>query len=95
MNLEAEVDRQKSTKTVQEHRKQDEKHTELLKQEAQQARKEAEKFEKDYMNVAEERDKMKNELEEMRRMYAALERRMKAGNNSSSFLGLKNVHVIY
>nr|XP_031834852.1 glutamic acid-rich protein-like isoform X3 [Nomia melanderi] len=79
LNLEAELDRQKSTKTVQEHRKQDEKLTESLKQEAQQARKEAEKFEKDYMNVAEERDKMKNELEEMRRMYAALERRMKAG----------------
>ncbi|XP_076303795.1 uncharacterized protein LOC143221951 [Lasioglossum baleicum] len=79
LNLESEVDREKSTKNVQEHRKQDEKLTESLKREAQQARKDADRFEKEYITVAEERDKMKNELEEMKRMYAALERRMKAG----------------
>ncbi|XP_076641830.1 uncharacterized protein LOC143352822 isoform X2 [Halictus rubicundus] len=79
LNLESEVDREKSTKNVQEYRKQDEKLTESLKREAQQARKDAERFEKEFITVAEERDKMKNELEEMRRMYAALERRMKAG----------------
>ncbi|XP_078049504.1 uncharacterized protein LOC144476439 [Augochlora pura] len=79
LNLEAEVDRERSTKNVQEHRKQDEKLTESLKREAQQARKDAEKFEREFIAVAEERDKTKNELEEMKRMYAALERRMKAG----------------
>ncbi|CAL7936777.1 unnamed protein product [Xylocopa violacea] len=79
LNLEAEVEREKSQKSVQEQRKYDEKITESLKKEAQQARQEAAKFEKEYMTVSEERDKMKSELEEMRRMYAALERRMKAG----------------
>ncbi|CAL7936775.1 unnamed protein product [Xylocopa violacea] len=78
LNLEAEVEREKSQKSVQEQRKYDEKITESLKKEAQQARQEAAKFEKEYMTVSEERDKMKSELEEMRRMYAALERRMKA-----------------
>ncbi|XP_076676665.1 uncharacterized protein LOC143373360 isoform X1 [Andrena cerasifolii] len=78
LNLESEVERGKSQKSVQEHKKYDEKLTESLKREAQQARKDAEKYEKDYMTAADERDKMKNELEEMRRMYATLERRMKA-----------------
>ncbi|XP_076375879.1 uncharacterized protein LOC143259022 isoform X2 [Megalopta genalis] len=79
LNLEAEIGRERSTQNVQEHRKQDEKLTESLKSEAQQARKDAEKFEREFIAVAEERDKAKNELEEMKRMYAALERRMKAG----------------
>ena len=79
LNLEAEVDRERSKKSVQEHKKYDEALTTSLKQEIQQARKDAEKFEKEYITVAEERDKFKNELEEMRRMYATLERRMKAG----------------
>ncbi|XP_076237418.1 uncharacterized protein LOC143181090 isoform X2 [Calliopsis andreniformis] len=79
LNLEAEVEREKSQKTVQEHKKHEEKLTECLKKEAQQARKDAEKYQKEYMAAAEEKDKLKNELEEMRRMYAALERRMKAG----------------
>ncbi|XP_029043610.1 trichohyalin-like isoform X3 [Osmia bicornis bicornis] len=78
LNLEAEVDRERSKKSVQEHKKYDEALTTSLKQEIQQARKDAEKFEKEYITVAEERDKFKNELEEMRRMYATLERRMKA-----------------
>ncbi|XP_015435061.1 PREDICTED: trichohyalin-like isoform X2 [Dufourea novaeangliae] len=79
LNLEAEVGREKSIKNVQEHRRHDEKLTESLKKEAQQARHDAERFEKEYITVAEERDKLKNEMEEMRRMYATLERRMKAG----------------
>lgn len=53
--------------------------TESLKAEAEQARKDAEKLEQEYSNVAEERDTAKLELDEMKRMYAALERRMKAG----------------
>ncbi|XP_076176960.1 uncharacterized protein LOC143151559 isoform X2 [Ptiloglossa arizonensis] len=79
LNLEAEVDREKSKKDVQNRAKHDEKLTESLKETALQARKDAERLEKEYITVAEERDKMKNELEEMKRMYAALERRMKAG----------------
>ncbi|XP_003702226.1 uncharacterized protein LOC100883992 isoform X2 [Megachile rotundata] len=79
LNLEAEVERERSKKSVQEHKKFDEALTTSLKQEIQQARKDAEKFEKEYISVAEERDKFKNELEEMKRMYANLERRMKAG----------------
>ncbi|XP_017762545.1 PREDICTED: glutamic acid-rich protein isoform X2 [Eufriesea mexicana] len=79
LNLEAEVQHEKSQKSVQEQKKYDEKITESLKKDAQQARKEAEKFEKEYIHISEERDKLKNELEEMRRMYATLERRMKAG----------------
>ncbi|XP_012175557.1 glutamic acid-rich protein isoform X2 [Bombus terrestris] len=79
LNLEAEVDHAKSQKSVQEQRKYDEQITESLKKDAQQARKEAEKFEKEYEIVSDERDKLRNELEEMRRMYAALEKRMKAG----------------
>ncbi|KOX73608.1 hypothetical protein WN51_13685 [Melipona quadrifasciata] len=78
LNLEVEVEHAKSQKSVQEQRKYDEKLTESLKKEAQQARKDAEKFEKEYMTVSEEKDRLKNELEEMKRMYAALERRMKA-----------------
>ncbi|XP_017762544.1 PREDICTED: glutamic acid-rich protein isoform X1 [Eufriesea mexicana] len=78
LNLEAEVQHEKSQKSVQEQKKYDEKITESLKKDAQQARKEAEKFEKEYIHISEERDKLKNELEEMRRMYATLERRMKA-----------------
>ncbi|XP_033191610.2 uncharacterized protein LOC117157577 isoform X2 [Bombus vancouverensis nearcticus] len=79
LNLEAEVDHAKSQKSVQEQRKYDEQITESLKRDAQQAREDAEKFEKEYAIVSGERDKLKNELEEIRRMYAALERRMKAG----------------
>ncbi|XP_016920024.2 DNA ligase 1 isoform X2 [Apis cerana] len=79
LNLEAEFEHEKSQKSVQEQRKYDEKITESLKKETQQARKDAEKFEREYINVSEERDKLKNELEEMKRMYAALEKRMKAG----------------
>lgn len=70
---------------MQEQRKYDEQMTESLKEDALQARKEAEKFEKEYEIVSDERDKLKNELEEMRRMYAALERRMKAGKSRSIF----------
>lgn len=65
---------------VQEYKKQDEKLAESLKKEAEQARKDAEKLEKDFATVAEERDKTRLELDEMKRMYAALEKRMKAGN---------------
>ncbi|XP_017790609.1 PREDICTED: trichohyalin isoform X2 [Habropoda laboriosa] len=79
LNLETEVQREKSQKNVQEQRKSDEKLTESLKKEAQQARQDAEKYEKEYMSMSEERDKLKNELEEMKRMYSTLERRMKAG----------------
>ncbi|XP_050479558.1 glutamic acid-rich protein-like isoform X1 [Bombus huntii] len=78
LNLEAEVDHAKSQKSVQEQRKYDEQITESLKKDAQQAREDAEKFEKEYAIVSGERDKLKNDLEEIRRMYAALERRMKA-----------------
>lgn len=85
LNLEAEVDREKSKKDVQNRAKHDEKLTESLKETALQARKDAERLEKEYITVAEERDKMKNELEEMKRMYAALERRMKAGKNDTNF----------
>lgn len=70
---------------MQEQRKYDEQITESLKKDAQQARKEAEKFEKEYEIVSDERDKLKNELEEMRRMYAVLEKRMKAGTSQSIF----------
>lgn len=52
---------------------------ESFRQEVQQARKDVEKAEKEFTIVAGERDKARNELEEMKRMYAALERRMKAG----------------
>ena len=79
MNLEVEVERAKSQKDVQEHKKQDEKLTESLRKEAEQARKDAERLEKEFARVAEEKDKTRNELEEMKKMYAALERRMKAG----------------
>lgn len=79
MNLESEVERLKSQKSVEETERHDEKLTESLRQEAQQARRDAEKAEKEYTVAAEERDKTRFELEEMRRMYAALERRMKAG----------------
>lgn len=79
MNLEAEVERVKLQKNAQESKQQDEKLTECLKQEVQQARKHAEKAEKEYAIAAEERDKARNELEEMKKMYAALEKRMKAG----------------
>lgn len=79
LNLEVELEREKSQKTVQEYKKQDEKLAEALKKEAEQARRDAERLEKNYASVAEEKDKVKNELEEMKKMYAALERRMKAG----------------
>ncbi|XP_077269497.1 uncharacterized protein LOC143901251 [Temnothorax americanus] len=79
LNLEAEVEHMKLQKNAQENKQQDEKLTESLRQEVQQARKDAEKAEKDFATAAEERDKARNELEEMRRMYATLEKRMKAG----------------
>lgn len=79
LNLEAEVEQLKSQKNVQESKKQDDKLTEALKREAQEARKDAEKIEKEHSIVAEERDTARIELEEMKKMYAALERRMKAG----------------
>lgn len=88
LNLEAEVQHEKSQKSVQEQKKYDEKITESLKKEAQQARKEAEKFERECIAMSEDRDKLKNELEEMRRMYAALERRMKAGTSRLKFLAV-------
>lgn len=79
LNLEAELEHQKSQKNIQEYKRQDSKLSESLKKEAEQARKDAERLEKEYASVSEERDKTKNDLEDMRRMYAALERRMKAG----------------
>lgn len=79
LNLEAEVERVKPQKNVEESKQQDEKLTESLKQEVQQAKKDAEKAEKESAIAAGERDKARNELEEMRRMYATLEKRMKAG----------------
>ncbi|XP_029160885.1 trichohyalin-like isoform X2 [Nylanderia fulva] len=79
LNLEAEVEHVKLQKNAQENKQQDEKLAESLREEVQQARKDAEKAEKEYATAAEERDKAKNELEEMKRMYAALEKRMKAG----------------
>ncbi|XP_012266896.2 ABC transporter F family member 4-like isoform X3 [Athalia rosae] len=78
LNLEVELERERSQKTVQEYKKQDEKLAESLRLEAQQARQDAERLEKEYAAVAEEKDKAKSELEEMKKMYAALERRMKA-----------------
>lgn len=86
LNLEVELEREKSQKTVQEYKKQDEKLAESLKQEAEQARRDAERLEKSFAAVAEEKDKVKNELEEMKRMYAALERRMKAGKLKFSII---------
>ncbi|KAL6259140.1 hypothetical protein P5V15_009062 [Pogonomyrmex californicus] len=79
LNLEAEVERIKLQKNAQESKQQDEKLTESLRREVQQARKDAEKAEKEFAVAAEERDKARSELEEMKRMYAALEKRMKAG----------------
>lgn len=79
LNLEAEMEHLKLQKNAQENKQQDEKLAESLRQEVQQARKDAEKAEKEYANAAEEKDKARNELEEMKRMYAALEKRMKAG----------------
>ncbi|KAK0176160.1 hypothetical protein PV328_000325 [Microctonus aethiopoides] len=79
LNLESEAERLKMQQNVQEYKKQDEKLAESLKKEAEQARKDAEKLEKDFATVAEERDKTRLELDEMKRMYAALEKRMKAG----------------
>lgn len=69
----------KLQKNAQESKQQDEKLAESLRQEVQEARKDAEKAEKEYAIAAEERDKARNELEEMKRMYAALEKRMNAG----------------
>jgi len=69
----------KLQKNAQESKQHDERLTESLRQEAQQARKDAEKAEREYAIAAEEKDRTKNELEEMKKMYAALERRMKAG----------------
>lgn len=86
LNLEAEVERMKSQKSVQESKQQDEKLTESLKLEALQARKDAEKAEKEHTAAAEERDKVKNELEEMKKMYAVLEKRMKAGTYLKVFV---------
>lgn len=79
LNLEAEVEQIKLQKNSQENKQQNEKLTESLRQEVQQVRKDAEKAEKEFAVAAEERDKARNELEEMRRMYTALEKRMKAG----------------
>lgn len=79
LNLEAEVEHVKLQKNAQESKQQDERLTECLKQEVQQARKDAEKAEKEYATAAEERDKARSELEELQKMYAALEKRMKAG----------------
>lgn len=79
LNLEAEVDQIKLQKNAQENKQQNEKLTESLRQEVQEAKRDAEKVEKEFAIAAEERDKAKNELEEMRRMYATLEKRMKAG----------------
>lgn len=91
LNLEAEVERQRGQKSVQEYKKQDEKLVKSLRQEAHQARRDAERLEKDFASAAEERDRMKNELEEMRKMYAALERRMKAGMALAGCVSSKDV----
>ncbi|XP_012288033.1 trichohyalin isoform X2 [Orussus abietinus] len=79
LNLEVELERERSQKNVQEVKKQDVKVAQSLRAEAEQARRDAERLETDYASAADERDRAKNELEEMKRMYAALERRMKAG----------------
>lgn len=83
MNLEAELEREKLKKNVQEVKQQDAKMTESLMKEAEQARKDAERLENDYSKVADERDKLRGELDEMKRLYSNLERRMKAGKFTS------------
>ena len=75
-----ELEREYSQKSQQEGKQPDQKLSESLKKEAEQARKHAERLEKDFATAADERDKAKTELEEMTRMYAILEKRMKAGN---------------
>jgi len=72
LNLEAEVEHIILQKNTQESKQQDEKLTECLKQEVQQARKDAERAEKEYANVAEERDRVRNELEEMKKINQQL-----------------------
>lgn len=79
LNLEADNERLKMQQNVTEYKKQDEKILESLRNEVDHARKDVEKIEKEFAVVAEERDKTKLELEDMKRMYAALEKRMKAG----------------
>ncbi|XP_011503571.1 PREDICTED: FK506-binding protein 5 isoform X1 [Ceratosolen solmsi marchali] len=79
LNLEVELERENSQKSVKQKKLQDQKLTDSLKREVEQARKDAERLEKNFANIAEEKDKAKNELEEMKRMYANLEKRMKAG----------------
>lgn len=77
--MEAENERLKLQQNVTEYKKQDEKIVESLKNEVDQARKDVEKIEKEFSVVAEERDRTKLELEDLKKMYAALEKRMKAG----------------
>lgn len=79
MNLEVELEREKAKKNIQEYKQQDQALIDSLRKETNQARKDVEKLESDYMHVTEERDKTKFELEEMKKMYSNLEKRMKAG----------------
>lgn len=79
LNLEVELERERSQKTVQEYKQQDQKLADSLKKEVQDARQDAERLEKVFAVAAEERDKAKIELEEMKMKYANLEKRMKAG----------------
>lgn len=79
LNLEAEVEREKSQKNVQEHKQQDNKVAQSLQKEAERSKKETERLENECSKIANERNKALNELEEMKKTYAALERRMKAG----------------
>ncbi|XP_014227938.1 microfibrillar-associated protein 1-like [Trichogramma pretiosum] len=81
LNLEVELERERTAEKstgnqVSEH---DEKLKDALKKEAELARKEVERIEQDFAVVAEARDKALSELEEMKRAYASLEKRMKAG----------------
>ncbi|XP_058789597.1 trichohyalin-like isoform X2 [Phymastichus coffea] len=79
LNLEVELERERSQKTVQEYKQQDQKLANSLKKEAKDARQDAERLEKEFAIVAEERDKAKIELEEMKAKFANLEKRMKVG----------------
>jgi predicted nucleic acid-binding Zn-ribbon protein len=80
LNLEVELEHERSQKSVQQYKVQDQKLTDSLKREIEQARRDAERLENDIANVSEEKDKVKNELKEVKKLYANLEKRMNAGN---------------
>lgn len=80
LNLEVDLNQERQQKHTQSSKHEVDEITESFKNEVQISRNEAKRLEKEISNIITEKEKLMNELEDMKKQYSNLEKRMKAGN---------------